>query len=85
MNFFMNIVEFFLMNTIEWFGNLLEPKTWVVFVLFPTFYFFAVVAVFSAIVDYQDWKELTLQDAEREHHEHLTWLINAEREHHEQN
>ena len=77
----MNIVEFFLMNTIEWFGNLLEPKTWVVFVLFPTFYFFAVVAVFAAIVDYQDWKELTLQDAEREHHEHLTWLINAEREH----
>ena len=55
------------------------------FVCIPALAMIVFAIIFIEVEAMCEWRELVRQDAEREHHEHLTWLINAEREHHEQN
>lgn len=53
-----------MMNIIMWFGS-----TMIWFIILPALWFFLIVTTYAAIADYQDWKELTLQDAERDNHD----------------
>ena len=50
------------MNIISWFGD------WLWFVILPTAFFFVMVAIYSEVADYQEWRELVRQDAERDNH-----------------
>ena len=50
------------MNIISWFGD------WLWFVILPAAFFFVMVAIYSEVADYQEWRELVRQDAERDNH-----------------
>ena len=48
------------MNIVSWFGD------WLWFVILPAAFFFVMVAIYSEVADYQEWRELVRQDAERD-------------------
>ena len=50
------------MNIVSWFGD------WLWFVILPVAFFFVMVAIYSEVADYQEWRELIRQDAERNNH-----------------
>ncbi len=50
------------MNIVSWFGD------WLWFVIVPIIFFYMMLNAYVVVADYQEWRELVRQDAERDNH-----------------
>ncbi len=48
------------MNIVSWFGD------WLWFVIVPIIFFYMMLNAYVVVADYQEWRELVRQDAERD-------------------